>query len=76
MLQTWSNLLARLSDEEFNILLSNKKEFLNAYKPLLDDTEFIISISRDSMKHTSVKLRFDKLNNLLKQFIYDKKTFN
>ena len=76
LFETWSNLLARLSDEEFNILLSNKKEFLNAYKPLLDDTEFIISISRDSMKHTSVKLRFDKLNNLLKQFIYDKKTFN
>jgi hypothetical protein len=76
LFETWSNLLARLSDEEFNILLSNKKEFLNAYKPLLDDTEFIISISRDSMKHTSVKLRFNKLNNLLKQFIYDKKTFN
>mgnify|MGYP003289583353 CR=1 FL=1 len=69
LFETWSNLLACLSDEEFSILLSNKNEFLKAYKPLLDDSEFIISISRDSMKHTSVRLRFEKLNNLLRQFI-------
>lgn len=69
LFETWSNLLAYISEEEFNKLLLNKNKFLDAYKPLLDDTEFIISISRDSMKHTSVKSRFDNLKKLLKQFI-------
>jgi len=39
------------------------------YKPFLDNTDFIISISRDSMKHAAVKSRFDSLNNLLEKYI-------
>lgn len=68
LFETWSNLLANISEGEFCKLLSHQKQFLNEYKPLLDDTDFIISISRDSMKHAAVKLRFDTLNNLLMKY--------
>ena len=69
LFETWSNLLANITDDEFDKLMSNRRQFLDAYKPLLDNTDFIISISRDSMKHAAVKFRFDKLNNLLKEYI-------
>lgn len=68
LFETWSNLFANISEAEFCRLLSHKKQFLNEYKPLLDNTDFIISISRDSMKHAAVKLRFDSLNNLLMKY--------
>ena len=69
LFETWSNLFANISDSEFSILCSHKNHFLNEYKPFLDDTDFIISISRDSMKHAAVKSRFDSLNNLLQKYI-------
>ena len=69
LFETWSNLLANITDDEFDKLMSNRRQFLDAYKPLLDNTDFIISISRDSMKHAAVKFRFDKLNKLLKEYI-------
>lgn len=68
LFETWSNLFANISENEFCRLLSHKKQFLNEYKPLLNDTDFIISISRDSMKHAAVKSRFDLLNNLLVKY--------
>lgn len=69
LFETWSNLFANISESEFCRLLSYKKQFLNEYTPFLDNTDFIISISRDSMKHAAVKSRFDLLNNLLQKYI-------
>ena len=69
LFETWSNLFANISDSEFSILRSHKNHFLNEYKPFLDDTDFIISISRDSMKHAAVKSRFNSLNDLLQKYI-------
>lgn len=68
LFEIWSNLLAGISEEEYAKLLDNKSEFLNSYINFLDDPDFIISISRDSMKHSSVRSRFENLNNLLKQY--------
>ena len=68
LFEIWSNLLASISEEEYAKLLDNKSEFLNSYINFLDDPDFIISISRDSMKHSSVRSRFENLNNLLKQY--------
>ena len=69
LFETWSNLFANISENEFCRLRSHKEQFLNEYKPFLDNTDFIISISRDSMKHAAVKSRFDSLNNLLEKYI-------
>ena len=38
------------------------------YRRLLDDEAFSIAISRDSMKHLSVKLRFDKLTEIINKY--------
>ena len=58
LFETWSNLFANISENEFCRLRSHKEQFLNEYKPFLDNTDFIISISRDSMKHAAVKITF------------------
>lgn len=68
LFETWSVILGNLTNTEFATLKNNKRDFLKAYKPLMDDWDFIIEISRDSMKHTAVKSRFEKLGSLVKQF--------
>lgn len=69
LFETWSIVLSKLTEAEYQSLLSNKANFINDYKPLLDNWDFIIEISRDSMKHVAVKSRFDKLNNLVQKHI-------
>lgn len=71
LFEVWGNLLGRLSEKEFDNLKINKKKFINSHTELLNDENFIIVISRDSQKFSSVKTRYEKLNDLLNQFIYD-----
>lgn len=68
LFETWGVLLAMLSGDEFKQLLAQKEAFLAAYTPLLHDNAFNLIISRDSMKHPSVKYRFEKLNQIIQQF--------
>lgn len=69
LFETWSVILCKLSCEEYQSLLNNKDLFWADYQPLLDDWDFIIEISRDSMKHGAVKSRFNKLNNIVQKHI-------
>lgn len=69
LFETWAVILSKLSESEFEVLESNREAFLAEYKPLIDRTEFIIEISRDSMKHLAVKSRFEKLNNLVSKYL-------
>ena len=71
LFEVWGNLLGRLSEKEFDNLKKNKRSFIKSHTDLLNDENFIIVISRDSQKFSSVKTRYDKLNDLLNQFIYD-----
>ena len=41
---------------------------MKEYRELLDDPYFTIAISRDSMKHLSVKMRFEKLEELMNKY--------
>jgi uncharacterized protein with ParB-like and HNH nuclease domain len=68
LFETWGVLLAMLSEDEFKQLLAQKEAFLAAYTPFLHDNAFNLIISRDSMKHPSVKYRFEKLNQIIQQF--------
>lgn len=70
LFETWSIILANLSDSEYEQLINNKAEFVNEYKPMLDDWQFIIAISRDSMKHGAVKYRFEKLCEIVNKYTY------
>ncbi|MBK8546276.1 MAG: DUF262 domain-containing protein [Saprospiraceae bacterium] len=69
LFEVWGNLLGRLSDEQFLNLKINKSPFIAKHTELLNDENFIIVISRDSQKFSSVKTRYEKLNELLNQFI-------
>jgi hypothetical protein len=69
LFETWGVLLSGLSEPEYQSLKQNEENFMTAYKHLIEDPLFVISISRDSMKHLSVKSRFEKLSNLLTENI-------
>lgn len=66
LFETWGVLLSDLSESEYQSLKKNKNNFMSQYKQILQDPYFIITISRDSMKHYAVKHRFDTLSNLIK----------
>ena len=69
LFEVFSNLLLTLSEDQFNMLLKNKKEFLQEYKEkylLIND--FSNMIGRDSHKVSSVKARYEQLIVLLKKY--------
>lgn len=68
LFETWCVLLSSITDERFDRLCGRKEAFMEEYRRLLDDPYFVIAISRDSMKHLSVKMRFDKLKDLVDRY--------
>lgn len=68
LFETWGVIMANLSNEEFETLRSNRKQFLQDYIPIISSSDFQIAISRDSMKNTSVKNRFEQFNELVKKY--------
>ncbi len=65
LFETWGIILSRLSDSDYQALKQNKRKFMEDYKKIIENPQFVISISRDSMKHLSVKFRFEKLSELV-----------
>jgi len=68
LFETWGVLLSKLSEKEFSILLKNKEQLMDDYRSVLEDRDFQIKISRDSMKHQAVQSRFEKINNLINKY--------
>jgi len=68
LFEMWGALLSKLTEPEYSHLLNNKNEFMEEYKKIINDDNFGIAISRDSMKHYSVKDRFDKILNLINRY--------
>lgn len=69
LFEMWGVILGSISDEEFNNLMNKKTDFLAKYAMLLEDVDFLRSITTGSMKHSSVKYRFDSLIDLIKPYI-------
>jgi len=69
LFETWGILLSVLSESEYHTLKQNTESFMDEYKNIIEDPLFVISISRDSMKHSSVKSRFEKLSELINKNI-------
>lgn len=67
LFETWGVLLSALTKREFVQLLNNKKALMQDYRPFLSKDDFRIAISRDSMKHASVKYRFETIEELIKK---------
>ena len=68
LFEAWGVLLPTISEDSFNKLYSRSGLFMKEYRELLDDPYFTIAISRDSMKHLSVKMRFEKLEELMNKY--------
>lgn len=64
LFETWAYIMGRYSDSEFEMLLSNKGEFMKDYIKILEDWNFQDAIQRHSMNHTSLKCRFQTLIEL------------
>ncbi|MFJ1426141.1 DUF262 domain-containing protein [Capnocytophaga sp. ARDL2] len=69
LFEVWCNTLSNLNEYEYEKLLSNRKGFMNDYIELLNDNNFIIVISRDSQKSSSVKTRYERINELVNKHI-------
>jgi len=68
LFEVFSNLLIKLSAEEFENLMINKNVFLLEYKEeYLLETEFAHMIGRDSHRVSSVKRRYKELSSLIKK---------
>lgn len=69
LFETWGVLLCRLNESEFERLLANQDEFLLDYSRIVEDYEFQLYISRDSMKVNAVRIRFERLDNLIQKYL-------
>lgn len=67
LFETWGVLLGNMSEKAFTKLFAHRNQFMSDYSKLLDDAKFIIAISRDSMRPSSVVLRYNTLENLIKK---------
>lgn len=68
LFETWGVLLARMPQVQYEKILNSKQDMYVDYEMLLSDDQFVIAISRDSMKHASVKYRYLKISELIKKF--------
>lgn len=66
LFEMWGVLLAQLSDHEYKTLFSNKRKMMTKYTKLLDDPEFQIIISKNSMSNSAVQKRFDLISEIIK----------
>lgn len=68
LFETWGALLCMLTEEQYQRLLANRENMIEEYSQLLADYKFIISISRDSMKHASVAYRYQNINEIITKY--------
>lgn len=71
LFEVWGVLLSRMSEVHFSTLYENRTLFFEEYGTLLSQPEFIVAISRDSMRNTSVKSRYVNLAELINKYTND-----
>lgn len=72
LFESWSTILCTLSEKEFEMLRSKKKEFFIAYKDQLKSDAFSHSISRYATKKTSgVMMRYKVINKIVTDILVE-----
>lgn len=71
LFEMWGVLLSLIPEESFQKLLKNKSDLLDVYHRTIDDNDFQILISRDSMKNYAVQNRFSTIEALINQYSHD-----
>lgn len=67
LFELWCSILAVMDEDAFGKLRNNSL-FMTDYYHLLDDDKFNVYISRDSWKPTSVRRRYEIINELIKKY--------
>ncbi len=65
LFETWAVCLGSLDEETWNTLIRRKKSFLNKYRKLFDDKDFVASVGNLSYQSSSIKLRYEKINTIV-----------
>lgn len=68
LFETWGVLLSEITEEQFANLYKRKDEMMAEYQGLINNNDFVIIISRDSMKPTSVRKRFQTISELINTY--------
>lgn len=72
LFESWSTILCELSEKDFEMLRSKKKEFFIAYKEQLKSGGFRDSISRNAAKKTSgVMMRYKVINEIVNDILVE-----
>jgi len=71
LFDTWSVNMSKLSPEEIKILIRRKKRLKDGFIKLMNLEEFDIAISRSTGDVQSVRRRFEKIADLIKQTLQD-----
>ncbi len=71
LFETWSTILAKITDHEFGLLYERRASFLEAYHANFDSDDFFKAVSRDSWKQASVEYRHTHLMSLVREYGYD-----
>lgn len=69
LFEMWGTIIGGLSSDEFTTLMSRCNEFMDDYDAALSDPEFQIAITRDSLKHISLKKRFNALIDITYKYV-------
>ena len=69
MIETLGTLFARLSEEDFNKLLTLKDSFLKKYEKVRITNEFYRSVSRDPWTKENVNYRFKIFEKMIQETI-------
>lgn len=69
LFEVWGTFLGKITEEEFKKLERRKFDFIKEHSEILEESNFIYVISRDSLKLQSVKDRYERLSKLLNKYI-------
>ncbi|MFZ4474652.1 MAG: DUF262 domain-containing protein [Saprospiraceae bacterium] len=71
LFDSWAVNMAHLSTDEINKLKRRKKRLMDGFIRIMNDEEFDIAISRSTGDAQSVRRRFEKIADLIKQTLQD-----
>ncbi|MGK0270145.1 MAG: hypothetical protein ACI88H_000780 [Cocleimonas sp.] len=69
LFEVWANIFADMADEDFDVIQNNKTEFIKSYQILFENLDFNNAISRHGSTVIGVNTRFEKINNLVDDFL-------
>lgn len=71
LFEVWSVIFTNMSQDEYEILIKRKEQLFKNIQELYDEEYFQRAVSRDSWKVDSVKIRYTKIQEIIKQTLLE-----